>query len=64
MEVRSHAWFRFELDYQLATLRKPYVVICDGFTSTFGVCLSTQIIIDIPSPKWGAVSVYLPMLHS
>ncbi|KLO19153.1 3-hydroxyisobutyryl-coenzyme A hydrolase [Schizopora paradoxa] len=29
----------FELDYQLATLQKPYVAICDGFTMGGGVGL-------------------------
>ena len=26
---------RFELDYALACLKKPYVAICDGITSAF-----------------------------
>ncbi|KAI5119940.1 hypothetical protein M0805_002129 [Coniferiporia weirii] len=40
----AHTYFKkeFELDYQLATLQKPYVCILDGFTMGGGVGLSAH----------------------
>jgi enoyl-CoA hydratase/carnithine racemase len=34
---------RFEVDYYLASLRKPYVALCDGITSAQPVCFATAI---------------------
>jgi hypothetical protein len=57
-------YFRFELDYILAALPKPYVVAMDGITSEYEyTSLSYYSNLNLPT-KWVEVSGFPLMPHS